>query len=146
MYISKNQYVSVQKCESDSDHKSSGIQEVQVHREVSSGAKGWKRKTPVSWLSITEQVMCIRQNPCLRYSAYAFNLSLFLPLVKGPAGLPCPHIPVRLFHSPDSWDTLQSLSSAAAFYSSKTHEMTFLCCFGSLKPCPMSKAQPAPTE
>lgn len=41
---------------------------------------------------------------------------LFLSLTNGLAGLPC------RFHSADIRDDLQSLSSAAAFHSSKTHK------------------------
>lgn len=58
-------------------------------------------------------------------------LSILLPLVKSPAGLPWPHTTIRLVHSPGSWDYLQSLSPAAVFTQPvwNTQDDTILLCF-----------------
>lgn len=68
---------------------------------------------------------CTGSTMGVKYTALRGILFLFLPLVKGPARLPC------LCHSPDSWNDLQSLSAAAASHSTKTHDTTSLCWFHS---------------
>jgi len=72
--------------------------------------------------------------------SYAFR-SVILPVVTGPAGMLCPHRTIKLLHSPDSLDDLQSLISAAAYQSTKTYEMTSFCYFSFWKLSPMVKTK-----